>query len=545
MASFISETSNYLFVGIILFYVITNIVVFFFKNPEDHKHFYAFQFIIAILFHAVGYITLFMRSEDLRYFFFFAFQEIIMVAMVMIYLTLYPSISRLLLNNMIFLLYVSFVILGRLAFENALRQFIFTIVLLVISLFVPVIYIKIKAWRNVPYLYCGVGILALGAVWLAGTVTHGSKLMFKIFGFAFQPSEFVKISMVFFMAALFSQKKNKLRYILGGLFMLVHIMILVLSKDLGSAGIYLVTFIFMLFISTRLPYILPIGAGLSAGAFAFAYKEFPHVRIRVKTWLDPFSDVENTGWQLSQSLFAIGTGSWFGMGLLQGYPKSIPYVEEDFIFSAIGEEMGVLFSVLLILLYLFTALHILRYSYHVKSRFHQLLLAGFAVCFAVQVFVTIGGGTRLIPLTGVTLPLISMGGSSLSATVIMFSIIQGIYVKEFDYKNLSKEKVEDLEDEEDEEFYDEDEDYDEEAEYVAEPEHNEESEYDEEYYENEYDEYLDIPENSASDAGEENLSVDDNKHLIPVAEAQANEDGMSEEELQAMIEDFNFEEFGS
>ena len=456
MASFISETSNYLFVGIILFYVVTNFVVFFFKNPEEHRHFYVFQFIIAILFHAVGYITLFMRSENIRYFFFFAFQEIIIVAIVMIYHTIYPSISRLLLNNMIFLLDVSLVILGRLAFENALRQFIFTVVLLVVSLFIPFIYIKFKGWRKIPYVYCALGIFALASVWLAGTVTHGSKLMVQLriadYKFAFQPSEFVKISSIFFIAALFSQKKNKLRFVSGALFMLIHIMILVLSKDLGSAGIYLVTFVFMLFAATKSPVVLPAGGALSLGAFAFAYKEFAHVRIRVKTWLDPFSDVENAGWQLSQSLFAIGTGGWFGMGLFKGYPKSIPYVEEDFIFSAIGEEMGVLFSVLLIMLYLFTALHIIRYSFRVKSTFHQYLLFGFAVCFAVQVFVTIGGGTRLIPLTGVTLPLISMGGSSLSATIIMFSIIQGIYVKEFDYRNLTVESVSDMEAVEDEQF---------------------------------------------------------------------------------------------
>lgn len=513
MASFISETSNYLFVGIILFYVITNIIVFFFKNPEEHKHFYAFQFIIAILFHAVGYITLFVRSEDLRYFFFFAFQEIIMIAIVMIYLTIYPSVSRLILNNMIFFLYVSFVILGRLAFENALRQFIFTIVLLIVSLFVPFIYNKSKGFRRVPYLYCTIGIIALASVWLSGTVTHGSKLMIKIGDFAFQPSEFVKLSMVFFMASLFSQSKNKLRYILGSLFMLVHIMILVLSKDLGSAGIYLVTYIFMMFLSTKSPVVLPAGAALSAAAFSFAYKEFPHVRIRVKTWLNPFADVENTGWQLSQSLFAIGTGSWFGMGLFQGYPKSIPYVEEDFIFSAIGEEMGVLFSVLLILLYLFTALHIIRYSARVKSGFHQLLLYGFAVCFAVQVFVTIGGGTRLIPLTGVTLPLISMGGSSLSTTILMFSLIQSIYVKEFDYKNLSKEKVRDLEEQEDEEgLYE----YLEDEEYAGEDEEYESEIEEAEEYEAE------IPESE--------------EPVTEIAEAEDHET----EILDA--EDFNFEE---
>jgi cell division protein FtsW (lipid II flippase) len=503
--------------------------VFFFKNPEEHKHFYAFQFIIAILFHAVGYITLFVRSEDLRYFFFFAFQEIIMIAIVMIYLTIYPSVSRLLLNNMIFFLYVSFVILGRLAFENALRQFIFTIVLLIVSLFVPFIYNRNKGFRRVPYLYCSIGIIALASVWISGSVTHGSKLMIKIGDFAFQPSEFVKLSMVFFMAALFSQSKNKLRYILGSLFMFVHIMILVLSKDLGSAGIYLVTYIFMMFLSTKSPFVLPAGAAMSAGAFFFAYKEFPHVRIRVKTWLDPFADVENTGWQLSQSLFAIGTGGWFGMGLFQGYPKSIPYVEEDFIFSAIGEEMGVLFSVLLILLYLFTALHIIRYSSRVKSSFHQLLLFGFAVCFAVQVFVTIGGGTRLIPLTGVTLPLISMGGSSLSTTILMFSLIQGIYVKEFDYKNLSKEKVRDLEEKEDEEGM---------IEYLGEDEYEEEYE---EYEESE--EVVDesVDEEVAAEAVEE--AVEEAEAESEVTEpAEAEEEPFDPDAIVIDVDDFNFEE---
>ena len=566
MASFISETSNYLFVWIILAYVITNIIVFFFKNPEEHKHFYAFQFIIAILFHAVGYITLFMRSEDLKYFFFFAFQEIIIIAIVMIYLTLYPSISRLLLNNMIFFLDISFVILGRLAFTNALRQFIFTIVLLIVSLFIPFVYQKIKFWRSIPYAYCALGIISLASVWLTGTVTHGSKLILtlKLFGynFRFQPSEFVKLSMVFFMAALFAQKKNKLRYLLGVLFMFVHIMLLVITKDLGSAGIYLVTMVFMLFCASCSPFVLPAGAAASAGGFYFAYKEFAHVRIRVKTWLNPFEDVENTGWQLSQSLFAIGTGGWFGMGLFQGYPKSIPYVEEDFIFSAIGEEMGVLFSVLLIALYLCTALHIIRYSYRVKSTFHQYLLFGFAVCFAVQVFVTIGGGTRLIPLTGVTLPLISMGGSSLSTTILMFSIIQSIYVKEFDYKNLSKQKVSAIEEEEDEEFLSDDDDEYDDDEYEDDEYEDDEYEDDEtennEFYEDDedrdlYDEYLGDDEEediegiiaSESDIAEgeddEADETEEQKDLLasPTVDLTVVQKEMKKKE---MIEDFNFED---
>ena len=210
-----------------------------------------------------------------------------------------------------------------------------------------------------------------------------------------------------------------------------------------------------------------------------------------------------------------------------GDPITVVNNLSDFIFSAIGEEMGVLFSVLLILLYLFTALHIIRYSARVKSKFHQLLLFGFAVCFAVQVFVTIGGGTRLIPLTGVTLPLISMGGSSLSTTLIMFAIIQSIYVKEFDYKNLSREKVQDLEEEEDEESL---------YEYLEEEAYDDHEEEDasKEYYEDDY-EFEEAYEDDDTDGEEEDRKDSSSGDLFDPDEVDMNE-------LQRMIEDFDLEE---
>ncbi|MBQ7832795.1 MAG: FtsW/RodA/SpoVE family cell cycle protein, partial [Lachnospiraceae bacterium] len=150
-----------------------------------------------------------------------------------------------------------------------------------------------------------------------------------------------------------------------------------------------------------------------------------------------------------------GTGGWEGMGLLQGDPTTIPYVNEDFVFSAIAEEFGVIFSILLILLYLLTVLHMFRMSARVKEFFHKLILSGFAVSLGTQVILTIGGGTRFIPLTGVTLPLISMGGSSLTATLLMFGVVQGIYINEFGYLEA------DYYDDDDDEY----EEYDDDAEY--------------------------------------------------------------------------------
>ena len=256
---------------------------------------------------------------------------------------------------------------------------------------------------------------------------------------------------MFFVAALLSNKKDPFRYVSSALFSVVHVLILVLSRDLGGAGIYCMVYMFMLYIANRNLLTIAAGAVLGAGAFYVALQMFSHVKIRVQNWLNPWMDMSNTGYQITQSLFAIGTGGWEGMGLLQGDPTTIPYVNEDFVFSAIAEEFGVMFSILLIMLYLVTVLHMFRMSTRVKEYFHKLLLSGFAIALGTQVILTIGGGTRFIPLTGVTLPLISMGGSSLSATLLMFGVIQGIYIKEFAYYE------EDDEFEEDEEFEDNDE----------------------------------------------------------------------------------------
>ena len=454
MGNFISEISNYAFVVIMAAYVITNIIVFFFKNPEKHRHFYMMQTLLAIAFHAVGYITLFMRTEDPRYFFFFAFQEIILFAMILVFRTLYRSVSRLMLNNVIMLLFVGFTILGRLAFMNAVRQFLITIIAFAISMIIPWIIRHTELLKKGGYIYGAFGIIALGTVWLAGEITNGSKLAFTVFDMSFQPSEFVKITFVFFIAALLANQKNKYRYLISAVLSLVHIAILVLSRDLGSAGIYSMVYLFMLYIANRNVITLGIGAILGAGAFYMAVQLFSHVQIRVQNWLNPWTDMSNTGYQITQSLFAIGTGGWEGMGLLQGDPTSIPVVNKDFIFSAIAEEFGVRFSILLILLYLVTVLHMFRMSVRVKEYFHKMLLSGFAVCLGTQVILTIGGGTRFIPLTGVTLPLISMGGSSLTATLLMFGVIQGIYIEEFAYYEEDEYEDEEYEDN----VYEEDED---------------------------------------------------------------------------------------
>ena len=163
-------------------------------------------------------------------------------------------------------------------------------------------------------------------------------------------------------------------------------------------------------------------------ASVVAYKLFGHVRQRVSAWRNPMAVYENEGYQIVQSLFAIGTGGWFGMGLCQGSPENIPVVKNDFIFSAICEELGGIFAICLILICMSFFLLILNISRKITNPFYKLIALGLGTEYAFQVFLTIGGATKFIPMTGVTLPLVSYGGSSVVSTILMLSIIQGLYI---------------------------------------------------------------------------------------------------------------------
>ena len=205
-------------------------------------------------------------------------------------------------------------------------------------------------------------------------------------------------------------------------------LILVASTDLGSALIFFLTYLLMLYVATRDWRYL--AAGLLAGALAavVAYFLFSHVRVRVQIWQDPFASYTGDGYQVAQSLFSIAAGGWFGTGLYQGSPTAIPIVEQDFMFSAIAEELGGLFAMCVILICMSCFIMIVNIAMKMEKTFYKLTALGLGCTYAVQVFLTVGCAMKMIPMTGVTFPLISYGGSSIMSTVLMFAIVQGFYI---------------------------------------------------------------------------------------------------------------------
>lgn len=326
------------------------------------------------------------------------------------------------------LLVISFVMLTRISYDSAIRQFVMAAAAIAVCLVVPFIMDRFKYLDRFGWIYAGAGLLLLLMVLVLGESKYGAKNWIEIAGFSLQPSEFVKIIFIFFIASLLSKRKD-FKYVAAvSAVAAVHVLVLVAGKDLGAALIFFITYLFMLYIATEQPIYLISGLLAGSGAATLAYRMFDHVRVRVMAWKNPWADYDGGGYQVAQSLFAIGTGGWFGMGLGKGLPMSIPVRESDFIFAAISEELGGIFAVCIVLVYMSCFIMFVNISMKMKKPFYKLTAFGLSVQYIFQVLLNIGGVIKFIPSTGVTLPLISYGGSSVISVIIIFSIIQGLYV---------------------------------------------------------------------------------------------------------------------
>ncbi|WP_099468032.1 FtsW/RodA/SpoVE family cell cycle protein [Konateibacter massiliensis] len=438
MTNILIELSRYLIIIAIAIYTYKGFAIFRFHEEEDKNAVLRVQNQLMFAIHFMAFLVLFLTTKTTEIIILYLAQVIFLSAVIALYRVIYPKASRLIINHMCMLLAISFIILTRLSYTKSIKQFKIVIISTIITLFIPYLIKKLKFLDKLGYVYAGVGIGLLGLVAIAGSISYGAKLSFSIGGVSLQPSEFIKITFVFFAAALLSKSQELKQLIIVTGLAGLHVLILVASKDLGGALIYFITYTFMLYVASK-EYLYLTG-GLLAGAFAAlaGYKLFSHVRVRVIAWQDPFRVIENEGYQISQSLFAIGTGGWFGMGLYQGIPDTIPVVDQDFIFSAIVEELGGIFGLCLILICVSCFVMFVNIAMQAKDDFYRLVALGLALMYGFQVFLTIGGVTKFIPLTGVTLPLVSYGGSSILSTLIMFAIIQGLYI----LKQDEDEKVE-------------------------------------------------------------------------------------------------------
>lgn len=428
MELYITELSKYLITLFIALYTLECFLVFRYKEEEGRGGIYIRQNLLMFLVHFSCFLVICFETGKLEYLLFYVLQQILLFATVVLFRMIYPRGNRLVINNMCMLLSVGFVILSRLSYEKAIKQFFIVTVSIIIGMLIPYFIHKLKFLKSLTWVYAAVGIVALGIVLILGSTTYGSKISYSVAGVTFQPSEFVKIIFVFFLASALYESHDFLHVMITAVVAGIHVLVLVASRDLGSALIFFIVYVMMVFIATGNWLYLFLGSGGGCGAAVLAYQFFTHVQVRVQAWRDPFSCIDDAGYQITQSLFAISSGGWFGMGLFRGTPGSIPFVEADFVFSAVAEELGIAFSMCVILICVSCFIMFMDISIRLQDRFYRLIAFGLGVVYIFQVFLTVGGGTKFIPMTGVTLPLVSYGGSSVLTTLVMFFIIEGLYI---------------------------------------------------------------------------------------------------------------------
>ncbi|MCR5675899.1 MAG: FtsW/RodA/SpoVE family cell cycle protein [Lachnospiraceae bacterium] len=441
MRVYLSEIARVGEALLMVLYASFSFLVFLYRTEKKRKPFYIAQMVLMILIQGLLFMQMLLKTDDLRYLFFFAFQVVVILSTIVMYRLIYPDANLLIVNNMCLLLMISMAILTRLSGTKAVKQFIIVVASLIVALVLPAVVHRFRFLSELWWLYALAGIVALLVVLVLGRVVNGSNINYSVGGVTFQPSEFIKIFFVFYVAAALSRAKGLPQIFLASVIAGAHVLILVFSRDLGAGLIFFVAFFLMLYIARDR--FLWLFAGLGSGAFfcVVAYRLFAHVRNRVAAFLDPWSAIEGAGWQVAQSLFGISVGGPFGLGLYGGTPAAIPFVEQDFIFSAVAEELGIVFSVALLLICLSTFFMMLRISERIRDPFYRLLCAGFGIVYIFQVFLTVGGGVKFIPLTGVTLPLVSYGGSSVLATILTFGILQGIVLIRADEHRAAVERL--------------------------------------------------------------------------------------------------------
>ncbi|WP_144209620.1 FtsW/RodA/SpoVE family cell cycle protein [Mycobacterium tilburgii] len=289
----------------------------------------------------------------------------------------------------------------------------------------------------------GLILLAIPAILPASLAEqNGAKIWIRLPGFSIQPAEFSKILLLIFFSAVLVAKRGLFisagKHLMGMTLprprdlapllasWVISIGVVVFEKDLGTSLLLYASFLVVVYLATQRFSWVIIGLVLFTVGSVVAYFLFAHVRVRVQMWLDPFSDPDGNGYQSVQSLFSFATGGIFGTGLGNGQPDTVPAAATDFIIAAFGEELGLVGLSSILMLYTIVIVRGLRTAIAIRDSFGKLLAAGLASALAIQLFIVVGGVTQLIPLTGLTTPWMSYGGSSLLANYVLLGILARI-----------------------------------------------------------------------------------------------------------------------
>jgi len=322
---------------------------------------------------------------------------------------------------------IGIVMIYRLDTASSVKQLIWFAISVTGFILTVVILPDLKRFCNLRYLFLAGTLIFMSMAIFIGTEINGSKNWVVVAGFSFQPSEFGKLFFVAYLASALKEYQNSFKELIQpAIVVMACLGFMVLQKDLGSALIFFGISITMLYIATsKTKYVLAC-IGLFAAGATISYQLFDHVRLRVMIWKNPWPYANNQSYQVVQSMFSIASGGFTGTGLGLGHPEYVPINTSDFIFAAICEELGILTGFALIIIYFLLFYRCMRAAINAGDNFSRLLAVGFSSMIASQVIVIVGGVINMIPLTGITMPLVSYGGTSMLITFLALGVIQKI-----------------------------------------------------------------------------------------------------------------------
>lgn len=363
------------------------------------------------------------------------------IAVLALFIVMYTTLvlgkmgDKFILLMIFMLLSIGVLILCRINVEYGFKQIIWILLGGAAFFIAYFVYYHIKFWDKIWFVYFALGTILFLLTLAIGTTINGSRNWIVIGGMNFQPSEITKILFIMCLACYYSGAWSKPllgkitpKYVTLAIAYL-FVGFLVLQRDWGTILVMFSIYLFMVYVYESDKKLLLANIGALGVIGILGYKFMYHIQVRISTWIDPWSDIANKGYQITQSLFGIASGGYFGRGLGNGSPYYIPEVHSDFIFAAICEEMGVFGGVAVILLFFLIAYRCFKISIMTENMFDKAVSLGITVMFALQAFIIIGGVTKFIPLTGITLPFVSYGGTSILTSFASLGIVQAISAK--------------------------------------------------------------------------------------------------------------------
>ena len=392
-----------------------------------------------LLLNVMGFLLLFLRSEPYDVNIVYAGLIVLSINIGIYLLMFFLDMGDVYLFLMVSILVsIGTIMLVRLDAQFGFNQVLWFCIGIVVFLISYLIFRFFKHWDKLLIFYILLSFTLFIATLVFGEARHGSKNWISIGGRTIQPSEFIKIVYVFALACFFTMKVKEKSFLDGeiysipkkdiamNVFVYICLGFLLLQKEWGTAVVFFLTFYVMMILYDTSKKLLLINASFAILGAIGGYFLTDHIKSRVVTWLDPWADASKKGFQITQSLFAITTGGYFGTGLGNGSPHFIPEVHSDFIFSAICEEMGIFIGIAIIMIYFIYAYRGFKIGLKANNEFLKALTFGLVLSFAFQTFIIVGGVIKMIPLTGITMPFVSYGGSSLVSCFVITGILTAV-----------------------------------------------------------------------------------------------------------------------